>query len=78
MIGRGYRLYGSILAKVNLHVNSADGLNQGFYYIEFDDGQLIGFTTPPGEVSNTTMGGNRKFNFLGKGYYFDVKNQLYA
>ena len=78
MIGRGYKLFGNNKAKVNLHMNSADGINEGFYYIQFEDGHLIGFTTPPGEVSNTTMGGNRKFNLLGKGCYFDEKNKLYS
>ena len=27
MLGRGYKIYGSIEAKVNLHLNSADGIN---------------------------------------------------
>ncbi len=48
MIGRGYRIYGGIEAKVNLHLNSADGLNEGIYNIEFDDGQKISYTGPAG------------------------------
>jgi hypothetical protein len=63
---------------VNLHFNSADGLNDGFTYIQFDDGQVIQYNTPAGQVSNTTMGGDRQFNFLGKGYWFDRQNELYC
>ncbi len=46
--------------------------------MQYDDGQKISFTGPAGEVSNTTMGGNRQFNFLGKGFYYDAKNKLYS
>jgi len=48
MLGRGYKIYGGIEAKVNLHLNSADGLNEGFYNVLFDDGQKITFTGPAG------------------------------
>ncbi len=78
MIGRGYKIFGAIEAKVNIHLNSADGVNEGFYHVEYDDGQKISFTGPAGEMSNTTMGGNRQFNFLGKGCYYDMKNKLYS
>lgn len=78
MIGRGYKIFGAIEAKVNLHINSADGVNEGFYHVEYEDGQKISFTGPAGEVSNTTMGGNRQFNYLGKGFYYDSKNKLYS
>lgn len=48
MIGRGYKIFGCVEAKVNLHFNSADGLNEGFYNVQFDDGQKITFTSPAG------------------------------
>lgn len=38
-LGRGYKIYGSVEATVNININSADGLNFGWYHVIFDDGQ---------------------------------------
>ena len=58
-------------------MNSGDGINIGWYHIVFDDGQEICFQTPPAEFSGFTMG-DRKFQFLEKGYYYDHDNNLYS
>ena len=76
-IGRGFKIYASIESKVNIHINSGDGINAGFFHIVFDDGQTVIFQTPAGELSGLAMG-DRRFNYLGKGYYLDKVNQLYC
>lgn len=77
MLGRGYKIYGSIEATVSIHLNAADGINEGWYHVVFDDGQEICFQTPPAEFSGFTLG-DRKFQFKEKGYYFDNDNNLYG
>lgn len=77
MLGRGYKIYGSIEATVSIHLNAADGINLGWYHVVFDDGQEICFQTPPAEFSGFTLG-DRKFQFKEKGYYFDNDNNLYG
>lgn len=47
MLGRGYKIQASIEATVNIHLNAADGINEGWYHVIFDDGQEICFQTPP-------------------------------
>ncbi len=47
-IGRGYKVHASLEAKVYLHLNSGDGVNEGYYSIVFDDGHVIRFQTAPG------------------------------
>ena len=61
-MGRGYKVYASLEATVHIHMNSADGLNLGWYHVLFDDGQEICFQTPPAEFSGFAIG-DRKFNF---------------
>ena len=51
-------------------MNSGEGINAGFYIIEFDDGQTVRFQTPPGELNGLTMG-DRGFAIKGKGYCLD-------
>ncbi len=48
LVGRGYRVHANIEAKVYIHLNSGDGVNEGFYHIEFDDGTKVLFQTAPG------------------------------
>lgn len=76
-IGRGYRIYGNIEAKVYVHLNSGEGVNEGFSTIEFDDGGRVVFQTAPGEVSGLAVG-DRKFRFKGKTYIMDPKNRLFC
>lgn len=38
MIGRGYKIYGSLESKVDLHMNSGNGCNDGALTIEFENG----------------------------------------
>lgn len=58
-------------------MNSGEGINQGLYNITFDDGGVVKFQTPNGELSGLNVG-DRRFNFKGKGYYFDERNQLFC
>jgi hypothetical protein len=49
MLGRGYRVYGSLEAKVEMGLNTAAGINEGFNNIEFEKFKgKIRFTSPPG------------------------------
>lgn len=34
-LGRGYKIYGNIEAKVYVHLNSGEGVNEGLFTIEF-------------------------------------------
>lgn len=76
-VGRGYKVYASLEAKVFLHLNSGDGVNAGFYTIQFDDGGKIRFQTAPGEVSGFTIG-DRKYRFKDKMYVYDPKNRFFS
>ncbi len=76
-LGRGYKVYANLQATVNIHLNSADGINVGWYHVVFKDGQQICLQTPPAEFSGFAYG-DRKFNFKSKGYYFDRENNLFA
>ena len=58
-------------------MNSADGVNQGFTHVVFDDGQDIMFQTPAGELSGLAMG-DRRINLIDRGYYMDQGNQIYC
>lgn len=62
---------------MNIHLNSGDGINIGWYHIVFDDGQEVCFQTPPAEFSGLTLG-DRKFQFKDKAYYYDRRNLLYG
>lgn len=49
MIGRGYRVHGNFEAKIEMGLNSASGLNDGYNNIDFaSDGSTVRFNTPPG------------------------------
>lgn len=52
-------------SKVELHMNSGCGTNDGIFRIQFDDGLIGCYVTPGGEVSGLTYG-DRKFNMVGK------------
>lgn len=70
-------MHASLEAKVFLHLNSGDGVNQGFYSIVFDDGHVIKFQTAPGEVSGFTIG-DRKYRFKDKMYVYDKKHSYFS
>jgi len=46
-LGRGYKIQATLEATVNIHLNSADGINVGWSHVIFDDGQEVCFHTPP-------------------------------
>lgn len=77
LFGRGYRIYGNLEAKVYVHLNSGEGVNEGFCTIQFDDGGKVVFQTAPGEVSGLAVG-DRKFRFKGKTFVVDAKNRLFC
>ncbi len=60
-----------------MHLNSGEGVNEGFYTIHFDDGGKVVYQTAPGEVSGLVVG-NRKFRFKGKTFIVDAKNRLFC
>lgn len=76
-VGRGYKIYGNLESKVYIHLNSGQGINEGFYTVQFDDGGKIIFQTAPGEVSGFTIGA-RTFRFKGRTFVIDPKNRLYC
>lgn len=58
-------------------MNSGDGINEGFYHVNFDDGHQIVFQTPPAEISGLAVG-DRRFNFKNQGIYLDIKNLYFC
>ena len=76
-MGRGYRVYANLEAKVYIHLNSAEGVNQGLYTIEFDNGEKVLFQTAPGEVIGLAVG-DLKYRIKGKMTVIDIKNRLYS
>lgn len=49
MVGRGFTLHGNFEAKVEMGVNSASGINDGFNHLSFNDYPgVIKFNGPPG------------------------------
>lgn len=77
LVGRGYKVHASLESKVFIHLNSADGVNEGFYNIEFEDGGKIVFQTCPGEFSGLNYG-DRLFHYIGKTFIIDSKNKLFC
>jgi hypothetical protein len=75
LVGRGYRVYANLEAKVYIHLNSGEGVNEGVYTIEFDDGQKVLFETAPGEVSGLAVG-DRKYRIKGKMMVLDPQNRF--
>lgn len=76
MIGRGYRVYGNFEMKVELGMNYASGINEGYSYVEFvRDNVKLKFNTPPGEMHGIIMG-ERKLALAKKSYYIDEGNRL--
>lgn len=51
-----YLIKGQLQSKVELHMNSGCGTNDGIYKVLFDDGTEICFMTPGGEISGLTFG----------------------
>lgn len=51
-------------------MNTASGINDGFNHIEFEDGCLVKFNTPPGEMQGIIIG-DRKLTLTKKSYYID-------
>ena len=76
-LGRGYKIYSTLEAAVNIHLNSGDGIYIGWNHVVFEDGQEICFQTPSAEFSGFAVG-DRKFQFKDKGYYFDQENNLFG
>ena len=60
-----------------LHFNSGDGINEGFYSVEFDEGHVVRFQTAPGELSGFTIG-DRRYRFKERMYVYDRKNCYFA
>lgn len=67
MVGRGYRIYGNVEAKIDLSMNSGVGSNDGEYVIEFDNWprNKIRMRSPGGEIQGLSYG-ERKFLLTGK------------
>ena len=61
MKGRGYDLYGSVEAKMDLSINSGTGINEGIFTVHFHNGRKFHFTTPPGELVGLTYGDRKLF-----------------
>ncbi len=65
MKGRGYDVYGSVQAKMDLSINSGTGINEGVFTVQFDNGRKFHFTTPAGQLSGLTYG-DRKLCLVDK------------
>lgn len=71
MKGRGYTVYGSFEAKVQMGINSASGINEGFNHIKFDGFPgTIKCNGPPGQISGLVYG-ERKLTLVKKSYIID-------
>ena len=79
MKGRGYTVYGSLEAKVEMSFNSGSGINDGIMNVCFDEKDLkrnkITFFTPPGQISGLLYG-DRKLSLVKKSNYIDEDNRL--
>lgn len=75
MIGRGYKLSGTLEAKMDISINSGTGGNEGIFTVEFDNGRKFHYTTAPGELSGLTYG-ERKLLLVGKCNSFFIRSLL--
>ena len=75
MRGRGYKVSGTVEAKMDLSINSGKGNNEGIFHIEFDNGNKFYYTTPTGVLTGLTYG-ERKLNFTGKSKYIAMNRFL--
>ena len=60
---------------MDISMNSGCGINDGDFVVEFENGTIIKFRTPGGEVSGLTFG-DRKLNLLGKGFFWSPNKEL--
>ena len=60
---------------MQLNINSGCGINDGDFVIEFQNGTIVKFRTPGGQISGLTFG-DRKLNLDGKGYYWSPNKEL--
>jgi hypothetical protein len=63
--GRGFRITAQLESKMELHMNSGCGTNDGVFQVHFEDGVEVCFVTPGGELKGLVYG-ERKFNIVGK------------
>ena len=79
--GRGFVLYGSLEAKVEMSLNSASGINDGELHVSFNLDNYamdqVMYTAPPGELAGLVYG-DRKMSLIKKSYYFDPENLIHC
>lgn len=56
-------------------MNSASGVNEGYNFVQFDDGTKIQVSGPPGQISGLVYG-DRKITLTKKSICFDSKNLI--
>lgn len=69
MLGRGYKVYGSIGPKTTFGFNSLIGYSDEPNFIEFDDGTIIEVSFGKMVISGIVLG-ERSFNFEDQSTYF--------
>lgn len=56
MVGRGFRMYGTMQIDVNLRLNYVRGVNHCFMTIEYDNGDKVFFDVPALIVNGLIIG----------------------
>lgn len=81
LYGRGYFVHASLEARVDMGLNKAAGINDGYYCVAFDKEDprknMIQYNGPPGEMQNLIFG-ERKLLLLNKTRFFDETNQIFC
>lgn len=77
MVGRGYKIYGTMQVDVNLRLNYVRGVNNSNMVIEYDNGDKILFDIPV-MVINGLILGERSIYYEGTVHMVDQKNLLIA
>lgn len=75
LMGRDYRLFGSLELKADIGLNEATGVFYGEVALEFDDGNTIRGIMPRGVMSGI-MFGDIRFGPTGAVYSYDPVNKL--
>ncbi|KRX02731.1 hypothetical protein PPERSA_02221 [Pseudocohnilembus persalinus] len=76
--GKNFIFQGNGQTIVNMHANSVNAANIGFFEVKFLQTQNTIYTTCPETIFTGTVMGNRMINLDGKIYGWDLQNNLYC
>jgi len=75
--GRGYKVFGNLESKISMSLKAGVLTNEGVLTIAFDNGEIIRFTLPGGEITGFLIGERTIGVSVGGSQIVDPQNNLY-